>query len=722
MADVVAIDSGDIPKDKTPSQWAKYWTREMTAYEKRIRRFQKQGNSIVDRYLDKRNGGGDDSWFSGAYGVSTPTSRLNLFHMNVSTTCAMLYGNVPKVDVAREHNDPDDDVARVAAMLFQRLLQADIECSGESFSTALKAALLDRLLPGMGVARVRYEFTASKVKSINPETLEVEDVDQVEVEKAPIEYIHWQDFAYGWCRTWAECPWIGFRSWLTKQEATKRFGAKIAEELTYANQEPTGDKDGDVMNVDQSSTVQKAAVWEIWCKKEKRVFWWSTGVDLILDAIDDPYGLEGFWPCPMPMMANTSTSLFIAQADFITAQDLYNEIDILQSRIANITRAIKVVGVYDKSATDSVGRMLKEGVENDMIPVDNWAMFAEKGGLKGVVDWFPVETVVNTLQVLSQIQENKIQQLNDLTGLSEIMRGQAGGQYTAAASNQMAAKMGSIRIQALQEDFARFASDLESLKVQIVSKHFDDTSIIRQSAAQFIPEADKDKIPKALTLMKSEDIKWRVDIRPESIAMIDYAQLKAERTEFLMAMAQYIQSAQAAAKEMPGSLPVLLELMKWGMSGFKGSTYLEGIMDRAIEMASQPQPQGGDQGPSPEQMKLEVEKLKQQTEQMKSQADLQKIQAKAQADLQTAQAKLQGEIQKIQVDAQRDMTLEQQQQQNKLMEIARELEADIAQIRASMESSVEIEMTQADADIALERIRHENNMREIAAQNRGRMP
>lgn len=468
---------------------------------------------------------------------------------------------------------------------------------------------------------------------------------------------------------------------------------------------------------DQQNNIQKAEIWEIWFKKDKKVFWWSPGSDLILDAVDDPLELDGFWPGPRPMAANLSTSQFIPTADYILAQDLYQQVDELYTRVSIITRAIKVVGVYDKNAGDSVGRMLKEGIENDLIPVDNWAMFAEKGGLQGTIQWFPVQEVTATLQTLRQVLGETIEMLNNVTGMSEIMKGGAGGQYTAAASNQMAAKMGSITIQALQDDFARFASELEGLKAEVVSKHYDPQSIVRQSNAMWLPQADTQYLQPAIQLIKSPDIKWRVNIRPESIAMVDYAQLQSERTEFLTAMSTFLQSAQATVKAVPGSTPLMLEFMKWGMAGFKGANYLEGIMDQFIQKAieAEQNPQGGeDDGQAAEQAKSQSQM---QLEQLKGQNALQKIQAKSQADLQNTQAKIQGEIQKIQTDAQRDMTIEQQQQQNKLMEIARELEADIAQIQAGMDSSIAIEQTQAQMDIALEQERHENNMREIYAQN-----
>jgi len=710
-ATVVAISVEPKPKSAT------YWGKEIKAAQKRLRHFQKQGNQVVKRFLDDRKDSQDTASLSNTPGFS----RLNLFHKNIETQLDMMYGQVPRIDVVREHYDPDDDSARVASLLLQRMLQADVDPSGESMTDIFRAALQDRLLPGLGQGRVRYEYDSEVAEVYDPNTDTMIEVENVTDERSPIDYVHWQDFLWGWCRTWPDCPWVAFRNYLDKRQATDRFGEEIANELDYVKQSPDdGMEKSDQWGADQSDSIRKAEIWEIWCKEDRKVYWWSKDFHKCLDCKDDPLGLRGFFPCPKPLLANCTTTLLAPKADYTFAQDLYNEIDILQTRIATITRAIKVVGVYDKSAGASVGRMLKEGAENDLIPVDNWAMFAEKGALQGVIDWFPVETVVNTLNVLTQVQSGKIEQLYEVTGMSDIMRGANTQQYAAAQTQQMKAKMGSISVQAKQDEFARFCSDLEALKAEIIAKHYEPQQIALQSNAQFLPRADQPYVEQAIGLLKAPNVRWRINIKPESLSMIDYAQLKQERSEFLMSMAQYIQSASSAVQAVPNSMPILLELMKWAMAGFKGAEYLEGTMDQAIQMASQMPPPGQEQeGPSEAELKIKSEEIRQQTEQMKIQGAIQKIQAKAQADMTSIQQKVQGEIAKITADAQRDGQLEDQRSQYALLEIAQELESKMAEIQANLDSTLTVEQAQAQLDMTVDDNSHQNRLTEIAAQGRG---
>ncbi len=694
MARLAPVEAGNAPPpgERTPAGWAQFWQKELDAAQRRLRTFTRQGNGVVDRFRNVRSGLGDTPDFDALY-PSSGLASLNLFWSNITTLQAMLYGSTPQIDVSREHHDPDDDDARVAALLFQRILQADIENSGDDFPTALKAALQDRLLPGLGVCRVSYELN------------ETPD-GQMDSEKACVDYVHWQDFTWGWGRTWSEIPWLGFRSWLTKEEATERFSDKVANQLEYQNQIPGGDNtDGTATDTDQRNNVQKAEIWEFWHKADKKVYYYSSGCPLILDAVTDPLQLDGFWPVPRPMTANLTTTLFVPKADYCMAQDLYNEIDILQARISNITRAVKVVGVYDQSAGESVGRMLQEGAENQLIPVENWAMFAEKGALKGTIDWFPVETVVATLNTLIAIRDQTITLLHEVTGMSDLLRGGSTDQYTSDGTNQLKAKFGSIRVQALQDEFARFASDLDALKAEVISKHYNPQSIAVQASANYLPEPDRPRIPAAIMLMKSPDVKWRVDIRPESIAMLDYAQLKSERTEFLTAMATYIQSAGSMVQAVPGSMPVLLEFMKFAMAGFKGSNYLEGILDQAIDMAKKMPPPGQDDGAA-------------QAEQMRIQAEMQKIQAKSQADLQLVAAKQQAEMQKLQMDGMNDLRAIQAKAQADNQKILEDLRADMQVIAAKLAADLQVERAQSTFAVAEQQTEHANNLQLEDTQHR----
>lgn len=691
------------PKEKTPTGWASFWTKQMQAAENRLRNFNIQGNKVTLRYLGGNMGGQgsqvEDRTLGGIDGHRRGM-QLNFFHTNIKTLQAQLYGSVPKVDVSREFQDPSDDVARVGALILQRILQCEIESSGEEFPTALRSALQDRLLPGLGVCRVRYEMESSQREIENPVTGKMEEVSEITYENAPVDYVHWQDFRWGWCRVWSEMPWCAFRAYMTREQANERFGEEKAGELAYKDQSPSGmdSKDAEY-DKDQANNIKTAEVWEIWSKKEGKVFWWSSGVDKILDEKEDPLGLDGFWPMPRPLMANITTSLMTPKSDYFFAQDIYNEIDTLGTRISIITEACKVVGVYDSSAGESVGRMLDEGTDNMLIPVENWAMFGEKGGLQGSIDWFPTQEIASVLALLnSQLEETKAL-LYEVTGMSDIVNGGKTDQYVSDGTNRLKAKFGSIKIQSFQDEFARFASDLESIKAEVISKHFSEKTIASQSNAKYLPEVDHQYIVPALQMIKSPELRWRVNIKPESISLADYAELQNERVAYLTAVGTFLQSAAPIIEAEPATKPMMLEMLKFGLSAYKGSDYMEGMFDKMIDDAAK-----AEQMPQPEEN-----------------PDVAKIQAKEQADTNVAVLKGNLELQKIREGADANVREIMAKSQADAQKNAEEHQSSMTEISAHLDADLQVEAAQSEMAIAEKTVEHSNTMTENQASHEQRM-
>lgn len=697
------MDAPEVQNTPTPQNRSNYtfWDDELRYSEKFLRTFHKQGVKIVQRFLDERSarGRGDEANF-----------RLNLFNSNVRTMQDMLYSALPKIESSRTFEDANDDIARVASEIIERLLNRDITAHEEAYDSLLKSVLQDRLLPGLGVARVRYDFeeeeieVAAQVDEMGNTIIEGFTDTRMVSEEAITEYYHWQDVRWGWARSFSEIPWLSYRSYHSKESVTERFGAKIAKKLNYKKQRAHTERD--MSNTSDDSPRMEAEIWEIWDKISRKVYWWSEGCDKLLDKKDDPLQLENFFPSPAFMIANSTTTLYRPTADFHMCQDLYNEIDALQTRISILTTAVKAVGVYDAS-NEGIKRMLNEGFENDLIPVDDWAMFAEQGGIKGVVDWMPIMDIVNAIDKLRELRDDSIGLLQRISGMADVMQGGLQNQYEGVGQTQIKAQFGSVQVQSLQDNFAKFIANLMQLKAEVICKHFSPETIAKESNAQYM--FDQPLVPQAIQLLKNAPMAdLRIKVRPEQVAMVDYARLKVERTEFLTAMATFMQSAAPIMEIEEGSLPFMLEMLKWTMSGFKGSSEIEGVLDKAAEMAQQKAMEAAQNPPpDPEAAKAEADA---QREQAKLQGELQKIAAKTQSDMairrqdaesdmqtlmMTSQAK-QGEIgathharmKEIQFKFSTDMQREQAK-----------LEGDLAQINTAAEAEMGKKDIEADIDI-----------------------
>lgn len=666
--------------EDTPKGWQERWAKEMESSQKMLDKFSEQGDKVLDVYLDVR--------------ATTEGTRLNLFHSGINTVRSMLYGQVPKVDFDRRYADPNDDIARVASEIYERMLNADIERPDDDYTAVLRSCLDDRLIPGLGIARVRYEakFREEEVPAITDPVSGVELApaymrSTIESEQAPVDYVHWKDFRWSYARTWHEVRWVAFREWLSYDQLEKRFGEEKAKKVPLKNQYPADSEK------DATDAWQKGEVWEVWCKESKHAYWWVEGMDEILEARPDPLKLKNFLPCPRPMLANATTKLLVPKADYILNQDLYKSIDLLQTRIDVLTKAVRVVGVYNK-ANPEVARVLGEACENQMIPVENWGMFGDNKGLQGSVDWFPLETVVATLDKLRELRGEQIGLLYQVTGLSDIMRGQSEGSDRVSATEQsIKAKFASVRMQALQDEFARFGTDLIRLKGEVVARHFQPETIIQASNIGSTPDAEL--AMQAVQLIKDEDqFPWRVAVRPESMAMVDYQALQSERTGYLTAVATFMQSAAPIADAIPGSMSTMLQLLQWGLAGFKGSQQIEGVLDRAIaeQKKNPPQPKQ-----DPAMLKAQQDmQLKMQEMQMNAQMQQREAQMKEremQMDMMAKQVEAQLTAQKQQLEMQQDqerhlqeMMQDQQKFLQEMQQSKQKAEQDAANAKKKLDS------------------------------------
>jgi hypothetical protein len=603
----------------------------------------------------------------------------------------MLYGNTPKIDVSRRYAQPNDDTGRVAATIMERLLNIDVAENGAEIDAVLRSTLQDRLLCGLGCAKVRYTMESEQVPVLNAIGAPIMDEEGEPVleekmvsEDAPIEYYYWGDLAWGWCRNWAEMPWLGFRSYLNKIDMEARFGEEAAEGVKYAKQtKSTSDEGNQDREVD--SGTEMCEVWEVWCKKTRQIHWISIGYDKQLDQKDDILGLKGFWPVPPFLIANVTTSLYTPTPDFKLAQDLYGEIDGLQTRISVITEAVKVAGVYN-AAADGIKVLMESSTDNQLFPVDNWALFGENGGIAGQVEWMPIADIVNALQELISVRDRTIALLQQTTGMTDVMRGSLDNQYEGNAQTEAKNKFGSVRIQALQEQFARFAGDLMQIKAEVIALHFSPQTIYDRANMEF--SLDAELVEPAIELIKNpKKSSVRIAIRPESIAMIDYQAVQAERVGAINAIATFLQSAAPIMDAVPDSLPTLLQMLQWTLSGFKGANEIEGVLDKQIEQSLNAQKEAQGKPPEPDPAQLAAA-MAQKLEETKQQGAMAAIQAKAEA---TSKAR--------QEDMQADITTAHEQHMRKMAETSAGVQAKIAEIRASLQADLLMENAQADSNI-----------------------
>lgn len=710
MVNPVEGGKEEITKDVLASMRVqKRWVQEIRFYESKAERWEEKSKKILRRYKDERSP------------REQRTPRFNILWSNIQTLLPALYSRRPKPDIERRFRDKDD-LGRYSSMVLERAITFFVN---EQFDSAIRQAVLDRLLPGRGTVWARYEphFKDTEVND-NEEVAEegeqitddvepnaasnrgsdsepVEQSEELSDEQICWDYVHWQDFGHTFGRTWEEVDALWRKVYLTREELKARFGDEIGSDVVL-DYSPHDLKDSKYEEIQK-----KATIYEIWCKSDKKAIWihkdYQKGP---LDQEDDPLELTDFYPCPMPLYATLANDDMIPTPDYLEYQDQANELDEITSRMGSIIKALKVAGVYDSSA-QGVERLLSEGTENQLIPIAQWAVFGEKGGLKGVMDFLPLDTILQALLGLYEAREKVKGDLYEITGIADIIRGATNANETATAQ-QIKSQFGTLRLSANQDEVQRFVRDLVKIGTEIIANHFGIDTIKKICGVQLLTQQEKQLIqqrmqtlatyqqqkqtnpqaqlpppqlpplPPELQKLDAEDtqellenptweeveqllheqvtLAYKIDIETDSTIKFDQDAERAARVEFLQAAGGFLQAAMQV--QNPDLEPLLAKMLMFGVRGFKVGKELESAFEVTIHKMEKDAQDPSKKKPDPEMAKvqgqLEIQKAQlaadQQMEQMRMQAEQQKAQLQEQREEKETQADMAAEQFKAKMD------------------------------------------------------------------------
>lgn len=697
-----------IKDTKSNSDYTK-WYNEINSYERTYKRWEGRCEKIVKRYKD-------DQRYQ-----SNPNARFNVLWSNVQVITPAIFARLPRPDVSRRFRD-NDPVGRVASMLLERALDYELEhCS--DYKTALSNAVQDRLLGGRGTAWVRYEGHFKSREAKQPEDgFEVtEDVEagqvydpagpqhgnsmlkpvtqaqkdeqleeELEYEKSPVDYVHYKDFGHSVSRTWEEVTCVWRKAYMNRDALVERFG----EEIGYKIPLDTKPDDLNGKNYKSEDGNYQACIYEIWDKTQKKVIWLSKSLGRIIDTKDDPLNLDGFFPCPKPLYSTITTDSLEPIPDYTQYQDQARQLDTLADRIEGLINALRVRGLYD-NAIPELQRLFSEGENNSMFPVQNWAAFAEKNGLKGAIDLVELTPFAEALNLAYQAMEQVKGQIYEIMGIADIQRGQTDPNETLGAQI-IKSNNASGRLKTMQHNVVDFATKLLQYKAQIMCEFYSEETLMQISGANQLSDADKVYLGQALELLKNESSTgFRIEVTSDSMIYQDEQQEKADRVEFLSAVSQFINTSLPVAVQAPELTPLLMEMLKFGVTAFKCGKQLEGIIDdtadkfreQAKAMEGQPKP------PPPEVQKLQIEA---QIDQQKEQARMQFEQAKMQMEAQQAQQQAQLAAQTEQMKIQSEIELAKAQQEFQAQENQLKFQLEDQRNQRDSQMKLDLEMRKAE--------------------------
>jgi len=438
----------DINEEKSQTKDSKYYLDKLEGAYNREQVWLNKARDYHRRYINSRD--------SGRLPVQTvginQHGRYNIFYSNTEVLKSAILPNIPSLLIEKRFATgqlPDEVRKRffsTVSDVMQKAVAYNVE--GESVRKEIDRFKYDYLITGRGV--LWCSFTAD-VKGDKPKG-----------ERVVIEHVNFDDFRMTPCKRWSEVWWVARRRTYTKDSLTKRFGDKAKDvEFTY--------KERDLLENSPNVDIEnQAEVWEIWDKETKKVHFVTTGYEEeFLDTKDDPYGLDGFFPTPEPLRSIPSNLDLVPVPEL----DLYirecEDLAVCSLRIARLIRSIRARAFYPAQFGDIMAGLNKAN-DSEYIGVDLTPEINEFKGMENIIYYDPIEVKQKVSTGLYQQQKNLIDNIYEITGISDVMRNAPHPNETATATIQKS-KFGTLRIQGRQDALNGYIKEIYGITSEIIS-------------------------------------------------------------------------------------------------------------------------------------------------------------------------------------------------------------------------------------------------------------
>lgn len=564
-------------------------------------------------------------------------------------------------------------------------------------------------------------------------------------ERVCIDFKGRRDFLHSISRNWREVTWVAAASYLTRSEARERFSKYSGD--AYQQCEYKVDKDS--KEIGGADNRERAKFWEIWHKGSRRVVWVAEGCEDILDDDEPHLDLQNFFPCPKPAYGTCQRGSLVPVPDVMQYRDQLEEINLLTGRIHALSDAVECKGFYPAGGgelADAIQTAIKlksDGVT--LVPLANWGSF---GGTKDPLLWIPIDMISATITALVMLRKQIIDDIYQITGMADIMRGDTDPNETLGAQ-QLKTQYGSSRIRDKQSELARLARDLVEITSEIITEKFSDDTIVEMAQTQLPQKRDVERqmqqlsqqmmglqqqmlqqqqqpqqqpgqppqqgggeqlqaamaqmmqemqklqqqptIEQVLTFLKDNRAKsFVLDIETDSTIVADENAEKQRRTEFVQMLGGLMQQLGQMVAADPANAKFCGEVLKFSVAPFRASRQLDGAIDEMVERMETKGAQGKGDDPTTAmgKIQLQIEQMKQQTAQQKIAQDMQIAQAKLAQDDSHKQMELANQRQiaqmKMQGDSQ-DAQVDMAVQGQKMQESREAHQAQLAANQQKME-------------------------------------
>lgn len=657
---------------------SKPWLEAIADAEKAFQDYQDKCDNIDKLYSDLK------SLSSG-----NAEREMQIFWANLEVLKPSIYARqpVPICQGRFKNQQKDKELIRHASEIIERSLLTSFDM--EDIHESLKLVRDDLATNARGVLWCRLE----------------EDADGKQ--RVCYDHIDRKDFVHEPARKWKEVGWVARKTHLTIDKVKARFPEADASKMKFVSR-----KDDD----NQYSAEKTACIYEVWSKAKGAVVWVAEGLDDVLDIMAPFLKLEKFYPCPRPVYGTLQRNTLIPVPDFVYYKDQIEEINEMTARISALAEALRMKGFYaggNEDLASAIEAALKKTDNNAiLIPVPNIAAFGGQG-MKDAILWMPVDQVAAVIAQLIQLRKQLIEDVYQITGLSDIMRGSTDANETLGAQ-QLKSQYGSVRIRERQEEMIRVSLDASRISGEMMAENFSDEELLIYSQYQAVPsgaevqqqimqidaqiqqaasnpqmraqaqanpeqaqqllqqaQQRKQQLSQTVTFeqvtafLRDQRIRpFALQIETDSTIQADEDAAKQRTTEFLAALSTSLSQLAPMVQAQPQTADFAGEVIKFAVAPFRAGRQLEAAIDNFVEqmktMANEPKEDPAaikaKADAEAKQAELQMKQTDAQIRMMEAQGRMAEMQASSQTALQQAQAELQktsAEIEKIYAEIER---------------------------------------------------------------------
>lgn len=520
----------------------------------------------------------------------TKKVELPIYWSSIDSKAPTLYAKPPNPEIRGRNNDVTNPISKAISKVLEEVINYEIDQS--DFDSDAKRAVLDFLITDLGVCRIRYDVESSEIPN---ELIDGGYEEVISNQKVFIDHWPWKRFLWDIGKDWAETDWICYLHYMEQKEIKKQFGHDA--NLSHADSHENSDNAG------------KFTVYEVWNKRKREVYELLEGYDKPLRVREDPLRLKGFYDCPKPLIVNMKSDKFLPQSDYKQIKKQLESLNTLQCRIDKLTESIKYRGFYDAGVKDMAA--LQSAPDGKFVAVDGLMSVMGNGTTADFSKALAILPIMDQAQVIGLLEQQKKEakdQIYELTGLSDIMRGSTKASETATAQ-QIKSQYGQVRLMKAQTAVNSWLRNIMRIYSELIAEHFTLEQLQMISGEQVTPEM--------MQVLKSDVLRcYAIDIETDSTIQADESQDKQDRMEMVNTIVPMLQNIMPAIQQNVMPMEMGKTLLLTAIRGYK---YTRGLEDMIEGM--------GDNMSQLQQLQQQLQQVGQQGQQQAEQMGMQLQQA-----------------------------------------------------------------------------------------------